>query len=56
MDKVYVNVDRFGNTSAASIAIALDEAVKTGRLTPGMTVMFCAFGAGFTWASMVVRW
>jgi 3-oxoacyl-[acyl-carrier-protein] synthase-3 len=56
MDKVYVNVDRFGNTSAASIAIALDEAVKTGRLTPGMTVMLCAFGAGFTWGSMVVRW
>ncbi len=56
MDKVYVNVDRFGNTSAASIAIALDEAVKCGRLKPGMTVMFCAFGAGFTWGSMVVRW
>ena len=56
MDKVYVNVDRFGNTSAASIAIALDEAVKTGRLLPGMTVMFVAFGAGFTWASMVVKW
>jgi 3-oxoacyl-[acyl-carrier-protein] synthase-3 len=56
MDKVYVNVDRFGNTSAASIAIALDEAVKCGRLQPGMKVMFCAFGAGFTWGSMVVRW
>jgi 3-oxoacyl-[acyl-carrier-protein] synthase-3 len=56
MDKVYVNVDRFGNTSAASIAIALDEAVKSGRLQPGMKVMFCAFGAGFTWGSMVVRW
>jgi len=56
MDKVYVNVDRFGNTSAASIAIALDEAVKCGRLKPGMKVMFCAFGAGFTWGSMVVRW
>jgi 3-oxoacyl-[acyl-carrier-protein] synthase-3 len=56
MDKVYVNVDRFGNTSAASIAIALDEAVETGRLKPGMTVMFVAFGAGFTWASMVVKW
>jgi len=56
MDKVYVNVDRFGNTSAASIAIALDEAVKTGRLKPGMIVMLCAFGAGFTWGSMVVRW
>ena len=56
MDKVYVNVDRFGNTSAASIAIALDEAVNTGRLKPGMVVMLCAFGAGFTWGSMVVRW
>jgi len=56
MDKVYVNVDRYGNTSAASIAIALDEAVRTGRLRPGMTVMLVAFGAGFTWASMVVKW
>ncbi len=56
MDKVYVNVDRYGNTSAASIAIALDEAVRTGRLQPGMTVMLVAFGAGFTWASMVVKW
>jgi 3-oxoacyl-[acyl-carrier-protein] synthase III len=56
MEKVYVNVDRFGNTSAASIAIALDEAVKCGRIQPGMKVMFCAFGAGFTWGSMVVRW
>lgn len=56
MDKVYVNVDRYGNTSAASVAIALDEAVRTGRVTPGMTIMLCAFGAGFTWASMVVRW
>src|SRR2546422_9875659 len=55
MEKVYVNVDRFGNTSAASIAIALDEAVKTGRLTAGVTGMFCAFGAGFTWAGMGVR-
>jgi len=56
MDKVYVNVDRFGNTSAASIAIALDEAVRTGRVVPGMTIMLVAFGAGFTWASMVVKW
>jgi 3-oxoacyl-[acyl-carrier-protein] synthase-3 len=56
MDKVYVNVDRYGNTSAASIAIALDEAVRTGRLQPGMRVLLVAFGAGFTWASMVVKW
>jgi len=56
MDKVYVNVDRYGNTSAASVAIALDEAVRCGRLRPGMKVMFCAFGAGFTWASLVLQW
>jgi 3-oxoacyl-[acyl-carrier-protein] synthase-3 len=56
MDKVYVNVERYGNTSAASVAIALDEAVRTGRLQPGMNVLLCAFGAGFTWASMVVKW
>jgi len=56
MDKVYVNVDRYGNTSAASVAIALDEAVRGGRLKPGMKVMFCACGAGFTWASLVVQW
>jgi 3-oxoacyl-[acyl-carrier-protein] synthase-3 len=56
MDKVFVNVDRFGNTSAASVAIALDEAVRTGRLESGMTALLVAFGAGFTWASMVVRW
>jgi 3-oxoacyl-[acyl-carrier-protein] synthase-3 len=56
MEKVFVNLDRYGNTSAASVAIALDEAVRTGRLTPGMKVMFVAFGAGFTWASMVLQW
>jgi 3-oxoacyl-[acyl-carrier-protein] synthase-3 len=56
LDRVFVNVERYGNTSAASVAIALDEAVRTGRLEAGMTAMFVAFGAGFTWASMVVRW
>jgi 3-oxoacyl-[acyl-carrier-protein] synthase III len=56
MDKVYVNVDRYGNTSAASIPIALDEAVRSGRVQPGMTVLLVAFGGGFTWASMAVRW
>jgi 3-oxoacyl-[acyl-carrier-protein] synthase-3 len=55
MDKVYVNVDRYGNTSAASIPIALDEAVETGRIKDGSTVLLVAFGAGFTWGSMVVR-
>jgi 3-oxoacyl-[acyl-carrier-protein] synthase-3 len=56
MDKVYVNVDRYGNTSAASVPIALDEAVRSGRIHPGMTVLLVAFGAGFTWASMAIRW
>ena len=55
MDKVYVNVDRFGNTSAASIPIALDEAIECGRIGEGSTVLLVAFGAGFTWGSMIVR-
>jgi len=55
MEKVYVNVDRFGNTSAASIPIALSEAQEKGIVKEGSTVMFVAFGAGLTWASMVVR-
>jgi 3-oxoacyl-[acyl-carrier-protein] synthase-3 len=55
MDKVFVDVDRFGNTSAASIPIALDEALEQGLVKDGSIVMFVAFGAGFTWGSMVVR-
>ena len=55
MDKVYVNVDRYGNTSSASIPIAIDEAIERGRIKPGTTALLCAFGAGFTWGSMVIR-
>jgi 3-oxoacyl-[acyl-carrier-protein] synthase-3 len=55
MDKVYVNVDRFGNTSSASIPIAIDEAIEKGRVRSGSTALLCAFGAGFTWGSMVIR-
>ncbi|HEX6573498.1 MAG TPA: beta-ketoacyl-ACP synthase III [Gemmatimonadaceae bacterium] len=55
MDKVYVNVDRYGNTSSASIPIAIDEAIETGRIKEGSTVMCVAFGAGFTWGSMIIR-
>jgi 3-oxoacyl-[acyl-carrier-protein] synthase-3 len=55
MDKVYVNVDRFGNTSSASIPIAIDEAIEKGIIKDGTTVLMVAFGAGFTWASMIVR-
>lgn len=56
MSKVVVNVDRYGNTSSASIPIAIHEAVRDGRITPGSTLLLAAFGAGFTWGSMVVKW
>jgi 3-oxoacyl-[acyl-carrier-protein] synthase-3 len=55
-EKVYVNVDRFGNTSAASIAIALDEAVKGGLLATGDILLIVGFGAGLTWGGNVMRW
>ena len=55
VDKVYVNVDRYGNTSAASIPIALDEAIEKGIVGEGSLVLLVAFGAGFTWGSMVLR-
>ena len=54
--KVMLNVERYGNTSAASIPIALDEAVREGRIKDGSLVMLGAFGAGLTWASAVIRW
>ncbi len=56
MDKVYVNVDRYGNMSSATLPVALDEALEEGRIRPGAHVLMVAFGAGFTWASSVVRW
>lgn len=54
-DKAFVNIDRIGNTSSASIPIALDEAVRAGRLSEGDVVVMVAFGAGLTWANAVVR-
>ena len=56
MDKVVITVDRYGNTSAASIPMALGHAIATNRLTPGKLVLVVAFGAGFTWGSAVIRW
>jgi 3-oxoacyl-[acyl-carrier-protein] synthase-3 len=56
LDKVVLNMDRYGNTSAASIPIALDEAVKDGRIKAGSLIMLGAFGAGLTWASALIRW
>ncbi len=55
MDKVYVNIDRYGNTSAASIPLALSEAVAAGKAGPGSTIVMVAFGAGLTWAGAVVK-
>lgn len=56
MDRVIVNVDRFGNTSSASVPIALDEAVRSGRLERGMLVCILVFGGGLTWGATLVRW
>ena len=56
MEKVVVNVDRYGNTSSASIPIALEEAIHDGRIQSGQTVVMVGFGAGLTWASTVIRW
>ncbi len=54
-EKAFVNIDKYGNTSAASIPIALDEAVRAGKVKRGDTIVFVAFGAGLTWANAVVR-
>jgi 3-oxoacyl-[acyl-carrier-protein] synthase-3 len=56
MEKVFVNVDRYGNMSSATIPVALDEAVGEGRIEPGSRILMVAFGAGFTWASSVYQW
>jgi 3-oxoacyl-[acyl-carrier-protein] synthase-3 len=53
MDKVYVNLDRYGNMSSASIPVALDEALESGLIEPGMRVLTSTFGAGLTWGAMV---
>jgi 3-oxoacyl-[acyl-carrier-protein] synthase-3 len=55
-DKLFVNVDKIGNTSAASVGIALDQAVKAGKIKDGQYVAFVAFGAGTTLASSIVKW
>lgn len=56
MDRVFVNIHKYGNTSAASVPIALDEAVREGRIMPGDKIVMVAFGAGFTWGSALVEW
>jgi len=55
-DQVFVNLDKYGNTSAASVAIALDEAVEQGRIKQGDLVLLVVFGAGLTWGAAVIEW
>jgi len=56
VERFFVNVDRYGNTSAASIPIALDEARRGGRIKPGDLTLLVAFGAGLTYGSALIRW
>jgi 3-oxoacyl-[acyl-carrier-protein] synthase-3 len=55
-EKVFSNIEKYGNTTAASIPIALDECVEEGRIREGDIVCLAAFGSGFTWASTLIRW
>ena len=55
-EQTYNNIQRYGNTTAATIPIALDECVRAGRVSPGDLVVFTAFGSGFVWASSALRW
>ena len=56
LEKFYVNLDRYGNTSGAAIAIALDEASRTGRIRTGDCILTVVFGGGLTYASSVIEW
>ena len=56
MEKFFVNLERYGNTSAASIPIALSEAVAAGRLKKGDWLLLVAFGGGLTWGATLIRW
>jgi hypothetical protein len=56
LDRFFVNLDKYGNTSAAAVAMALDEANRTGRIKHGDYVLMVVFGGGLTWASTVVEW
>ena len=55
-EKVYSNIERFGNCSAASIPMLLDECVAAGRLEAGDLLACCGFGSGFTWGAALIRW
>ena len=55
-EKVFVNLHKYGNTSAAAVAIALDEAHREGRFERGDNIILVAFGAGLTWAATAIEW
>ena len=54
--QLFVNLEKYGNTSAASVAIALDEAVESGRIQRGDLILLVVFGAGLTWGAAVIEW
>ena len=56
LEKIYINMHKYGNTSAASVPIAIDEANREGRLQRGDLLLLCAFGGGFTWGASLIRW
>ena len=56
MDRFYMNIDRYGNTSAASVPVALDEALSNGRIKKGDLIALVAFGGGFTWGATIIKW
>jgi 3-oxoacyl-[acyl-carrier-protein] synthase-3 len=56
LERFYVNLDKYGNTSAAAVAMALDEANRNGRIKPGDYVLMVVFGGGLTWASTIIEW
>ncbi len=56
MDRVFLNIEKYGNTSAASVPLALDEANRQGRIKPGDHVLMVAFGGGLIWGSSLLRW
>lgn len=56
LEKIFLNIDKYGNTSSATIPIALDEAQKAGKLKSGDLILLCSFGTGVTWGSAIIRW
>jgi len=56
MEKVYLNIEKYGNTSSATIPIALDEMNHEGKLKAGDLILMCSFGTGVTWGAALIRW